>query len=62
MSDAIQEFLTASFQEQLPVTIYFDSHHLAGTVTAIKEDAVEIRHEKSRIVIRIEKIFAVSWE
>ena len=62
LSDHIQEFLSASFHEQLPVTIYFGSHRLSGTVTDMKDDAVEIRHEKSRSVILMRKIYAVSRE
>jgi sRNA-binding regulator protein Hfq len=62
MSDVVQEFLSASLQEQMPVTIYFGSHRLTGTVTGIKEDTVEIRHEKNRCVIFLRKIYAVSRE
>jgi sRNA-binding regulator protein Hfq len=62
MSDPVHEFLSASCNEQLPVTIYFNCHHLTGTVTAIGEDAVEVRQENRRSVIRMETISAVSRE
>ncbi|HMK45345.1 MAG TPA: hypothetical protein VK436_01835 [Methanocella sp.] len=60
MSDTVVEFLQASFHEQLPITIYFGGYHLRGVVAAINEDAVEIRQEKIRSVIRVGKIDAVS--
>lgn len=62
MSDTVIEFLQASYHEQLPITIYFGSYNLRGIVAAIKEDAIEIRQEKIRSVIRVGKIDAVSRE
>jgi hypothetical protein len=62
MADTVQDFLSASLHEQLPVTIYFDRWQMTGIVTAIREDAVEIRQENKRSVIRIDRICAVSRE
>ena len=57
---SIVDLLMASQNEQAHVTIYFRSGKLDGVVTQLESECVEIRHERSRSIIVLEQIDAVT--
>ena len=52
----------ASRNEQRAVTIYFRSGKLDGVVTQLESEAIEVRHERSRSIISLKQIDAVTMD
>ena len=59
---SIVDMLIASRNEQRTVTIYFRSGKIGGVVTQLESEAVEVRHERSRSIIDLKQIDAVTTE
>ena len=58
--EAVVDLLRASQAEQTPVVVYFRSGRLDGVVTRLDETTVELRGDRTRSVIRLSEIDAVT--
>ncbi len=60
-NDTLRELLETSQKEKKGVMVYFKGQSIAGVVTRIEGDTIELRsREYSRIVVRVEAIDAVA--
>jgi hypothetical protein len=60
MADPLVDLLSASLAEQTPVTVYIRGVRADGVVVHLGDDTVELRHQGERMVVRLDRIDAVS--